>query len=94
MRQIGRGLSSKIYVTEKDGKPLVVKVFDPTRLAKTLYFLCFQSPYPYSTNKNALVSAYHRRRIAHKITMAILGDNNIADAYKINLNGSALLRIC
>lgn len=84
MRQIGRGVSSKVYITEEDGETFAVKVFDPSRLAKTLYLLCFQSSYPYNTNKDALASAYHRRRVAHKITKTVLGDNNIVNAHKIN----------
>lgn len=90
MRQLGRGVSSKVYMTEEDGRPVAIKIFDPRSLAKVLYYLCFQSPYPYNNNKDALISAYHRRRIAHKITKTVLGDNNIVDAYKINLNNRAL----
>jgi len=90
MKLLGKGLSSKVYKIQEGDDAFTLKKFEPVMLAKTLYYLLFQSPYPYAANADALKAAYHRRKIAHEITKVAFGDSNVADAYGIDTNDHAL----
>ena len=90
MEELARGFTSRVYKLDIGDRTVVKKQFDPIRLVRVLYYLAFQSPYPYNSNKDALQAVYFRRRIAHKISKAAFGENSVADAYDLDLGDHAL----
>lgn len=66
----GRAATARLVdVTLGDGSTIraVEKLFAPGLLTRTIYRLAFWAPFAYRDNRNAILTAYYRRRIAAEI---------------------------
>jgi hypothetical protein len=54
-----------------------------TRVVRLLYRLSFQAPFPYTSNRDALEAAQHRRTIAGLLTQHWFGENLVAQVLEV-----------
>lgn len=69
IREIGRGrgaVARLVKIQDSSGKTSlgVEKVFRAGRLTRLIYWLLFQSPFPYRSSLDAIRACYYRRRVA------------------------------
>ena len=69
LKVLGKGRAAKaqlVDATMADGSVhrCVEKVFAPGRLTRTIYRLSFQAPFGYQKNRDAILTAFYRRRVA------------------------------
>ena len=69
VREIGRGrgaVANLVKIQESSGKTSlgVEKIFRAGRLTRLIYWLLYQSPFPYRSSLDAIRACYHRRRVA------------------------------
>lgn len=66
----------------------VTKVYTPSKAIRALYWLAFQSDYPYSSNLAALIAAKYRREVAAHLTRHHFGREVVAPIVDITPVGS------
>jgi hypothetical protein len=84
----GRGAEARLVAfhngrngrNENDGSEFVEKVFRPGRLTRLIYWLCFQSPFPYRASQDGVLAAYYRRKVVAKLLRFAGLEAGIADA--------------
>ena len=84
----GRGAEARLVAfrnghdgrKDNTGAEWVEKVFRPGHLTRLIYWLCFQSPFPYRASQDAVLAAYYRRKVVAKLLRFAGLDAGIADA--------------
>ena len=83
VRVLGQGRAAQarlVDVTTLDGRQLrcVEKVFCPGLLTRTIYRVCFQAPFAYQDNVDAILASFYRRRLAWAMVRALVPDADVA----------------
>ncbi|MDY6835875.1 MAG: hypothetical protein SVY53_13860 [Chloroflexota bacterium] len=91
MKTLGKGFAGTVYMIEKEGAPLVLKEFAPSWLAKLAHQILCLKKHPYCTDEGVR-AAFHRRRIACRLSKMWDQDNYIEDAIAMHGNRSFLCR--
>ncbi|MFQ6019488.1 MAG: hypothetical protein ACE5KW_01905, partial [Dehalococcoidia bacterium] len=79
------GIASRVVLDRKQGT--ATKVYRRHFLVRLLYWLAFQAPFPYRSNRAALKAAQYRRRIASLITKFVLGRDIVAPVLEVRPEG-------
>ena len=79
------GIASRVVLDRKQGT--ATKVYRKHFLVRLLYWLAFQAPFPYRSNRAALKAAQYRRRIAGLITKFSLGRDIVAPVLEVRPEG-------
>jgi hypothetical protein len=75
------GIASRVVLDRKQGT--ATKIYRKHFLVRLLYWLAFQAPFPYVSNRPALKAAQYRRRIAGLITRFFLGRDVVAPVLEV-----------
>ncbi|MBX3423312.1 MAG: hypothetical protein KF752_17270 [Pirellulaceae bacterium] len=83
VRRLGSGRAAQAYLVEiqtADGRRArcVEKVFRPNWLTRFVYRVCFQAPFAYQENVDAILACFYRRRVAWAICRAFLSQVQVA----------------
>jgi len=79
METIGKGFAATVYKIERNGSVFTLKEFAPSWPAKLSHRLLRRTKHPYCTGKG-IRAAYHRRRIASRLSRIWDQHNYIVDA--------------
>jgi len=79
------GIASRVVLDREAGT--ATKVYRRRLAIWALYWLAFQAPFPYATNRAALKAAQYRRRIAGLITKFFFGRDAVAPVVAVNREG-------
>ena len=79
METLGKGFVATVYKFQKNGTTLVLKEFRPSWVAKLSHLLLRWKRHPYSTEEGVR-AAFHRRRIASRLSKIWDQNNYIVDA--------------
>ncbi|MCI0768666.1 MAG: phosphatase PAP2 family protein [Chloroflexi bacterium] len=88
VRKLGDGcrvewsLASVVVLDPVQGT--ATKVYRPPAAVRILYWLAFQAPFPYDSNRHALAAAAHRRRIAGLLTRHRFGKDLVAGVSRVS----------
>ncbi len=80
-----KGIASRVVLDKKE--MTATKVYRKHFLVQLLYWLAFQAPFPYRSNRAALMAAQYRRRIAGLITKFFLGRDVVAPTIAVRPEG-------
>jgi hypothetical protein len=80
---VGRGFAARVYKVERDGSIFALKEFSPTSLACLVHRILRWTEHPYSTERGVRM-AFHRRRIASRLSRMWDQQNYIVDAVAMN----------
>lgn len=80
---LGHGRAAEARLVEvslADGRTqrCVEKVFRPGLLTRTIYRACFQAPFGYQDNADAILASYYRRRVAWALCRVFVPDVDVA----------------
>ncbi len=86
VREIGRGrgaVARLVKIQDSSGKTSlgVEKIFRAGRLTRLIYWLLFQSPFPYRSSLDAIRACYYRRRVAASLIRFAGIDIGVAAPY-------------
>ncbi|MFC2018264.1 hypothetical protein ACFLTQ_03060 [Chloroflexota bacterium] len=94
--KLGTGRAACVYLVadSRDGALYAEKAFRVgnglSQLVRDLaYIACFQAPFPYRTNENAVHAALFRRKVLHELTRFWFGEPLVADACYIRWDEEA-----
>ena len=79
------GIASRVVLDREQGT--ATKVYRKHLLVRLLYWLAFQAPFPYRSNRAALKAAQYRRRIAGLITKFFVGRDVVAPVIEVRPEG-------
>ena len=81
---IGKGLSASVYLQIEDSRKVAVKVFSGSGAADVVNTVMLGAPNPRRWNLDALISAYHTRKILRQLLeYETSGRVSVADAYDV-----------
>ncbi|MGH8058001.1 MAG: hypothetical protein ACREOH_12325, partial [Candidatus Entotheonellia bacterium] len=93
---LGRGRGARVDLVRdlRTGRLIAEKVFTAggglsSLITKVLYWLCFQSPFPYRTTARAVWTAYFRRKALRLLTEYWFGAPCVADALYVRWDEDA-----
>lgn len=94
IKVLGHGRAAEARLVEAqlaDGQLVhcVEKIFSPGLLTRSIYRLCFQSPFAYQSNQDAILAAFYRRRVVGSLCQALVPEVGVAKPLYTRWDGEA-----